>query len=364
MPPQKPPKEEMAKVLDSFAADFIDDDSDALVVDRSTLENYATCPRKARYIELGVVNNHSLIAAAGEAAHDAFSEAVTYYVETHGEIQLQELIQTVEYKLNDSRPDIQPDAIRAARPSIWPWSRFIASINPQNILRYDGGKGSKSGQLAWDVESVKARITSEVDLLYSGPSKECLHELDYKSGHKPWTASDVANSFQFQLHAWLIFHNYPDLQGLYVSVWATRVNRQTYRVEFTRDQLPAISARVSMALREWYFHRTHAPDKAPAWPAAEKCRICPAAALCPQAGAEARELAANPGAYVDLMHVYSTALDQMKKAASSHVEATGADIVSPSGIAFGIGKPKTARKQPKALYTTKPSDSDDGESEE
>ncbi len=37
------------------------------------------------------------------------------------------------------------------------------------------------------------RVTSELDLLYEGPSIELIHEVDYKTGHKVFTAADVSS---------------------------------------------------------------------------------------------------------------------------------------------------------------------------
>jgi hypothetical protein len=61
--------------------------------------------------------------------------------------------------------------------------------------------------------------------------------------------------------------------------------------------------------------------------------------------------------------VLQSRLDAMSKLASAYVERTGADIVSPSGAAFGTGRVKRAVKPKKELYVSW-SDNQKGDVEE
>jgi hypothetical protein len=85
----------------------------------------------------------------------------------------------------------------------------------------------RSGQLAADLipaddDRGAVRLTSELDLLMATASEEELDWCDWKSGWKWWTATDVRDAFQFQMHAWLIFHRFPTVSRINCRVFMTR----------------------------------------------------------------------------------------------------------------------------------------------
>lgn len=340
------------------------------VVDRSDLERYATCPAQARHYESGEVNTHAAIATAGAEAHRAFSEAITTYLSEQGNLSPSQLKQEVDSGLVSSRPDVQPEAIRGARASVYDWSTYIHALHPENILRYDGGTGDRSGQLAWDLDDLRVRVTSELDLLHAGPSTKCLHERDYKTGHKHWTAAMVRDAFQFTLHAVLVFRNYPEVDGLEIAIWNTRSNQLAWPVEFGRYELPKLEARVRSAAGEYVKWHDANREDVPTWPEKEKCKQCDAAWNCRASGGyvsftltdrliatdDERDIKENPAAYVKRMFAASRLLDRMLKVAGAYVDETGQDIRTEDGEAFGTGKPKQNRKPPMTLYQLKQED--------
>lgn len=328
---------------------FLDlDDAQPLPpLDRSKLENYATCPAMARFIETGRVLNASAPMDAGNEVHAAFSEATAEYVASDASLNARELVDIATGRLFRSRPDVQPDAVEAAKYALWPWAKYLVEIHPANVLRFDGGQGKRSGQLSHDVDWLGATLTSEVDLLYSGPAKSVLHEVDYKSGRTSFPAAAVAKSFQFQMHAYLVFQNFEAVNELEVSIWETRCGRPNPPVTFKRDDLPQYEARIMAAAQFWKAYHEREPDDCPTWPGREKCCLCPAARLCPiQPPAACMD---DPKAFVLGMHVLSVALEQMEIEASLFVEQFG-DIVTEQGVAYGLDKPVTRRPSP-SLYT-------------
>jgi hypothetical protein len=64
----------------------------------------------------------------------------------------------------------------------------------------------------------------------------------------------------------------------------------------------------------------------PAWPSPEKCSICDAVTLCHEAHRPARDLAADPEAYLRQFVVVDAARDAMKAKLSAHVRAKGEDL--------------------------------------
>lgn len=373
------------------------------VVDRSTLENYATCPSRGVLLESGRVLNSSKLADAGSAVHDAFSAVVQLYLDFRGELSGADLRNEVRVHLQDSRPDIQPDAIRGGNAAVYAWVDFLKQLKPHAVLRFDGGEGQRTGQLAYDLPLFGLRITSELDLLVATASAQVVEEIDYKSGYRPWTEADVFDSFQFQLHALLIFHNYPAVECVRIRVWSTRFNRLTYAAEFYRDKhLEQITARVESAAGEYAAYT--GLQQAPTWPSLEKCPKCPAAALCP-AAAHVREFAADAPSYIDELKVLEanatywtklaeTAIDgpdlfivrlgvaiekvtaklgkvlgdkaagvqamaalesrlsAMRALAAQYADERG-DIVTSDGTAFGRSKPPSTRKPMAQLYSVK-----------
>lgn len=359
-----PTKEETAKALAAFV-EFEDEPAPRHVLDRSTLERFATCPAQAAYVASGRINNSSLLAAAGEAVHVALGTTLADYIaqfdETGTCMSPRELRAESESNIMGARPDVQPQAVKGLRASLWDWSVFIARINPTNILRFDGGTGDRSGQLAWDLGEV--RVTSELDLLHAGASPELLHEVDYKSGWKCYGAGHVAESFQFQLHAWLVLNNYQNIDALEVRVWNSRSNRLSPAVYFYRDGLSQIEARIRSAIGIWFANYGKAPEACEVWPAVERCCICPAAVLC-HAACHPQDLVNDPPRFILTLAALEARVDAMRSLAAYYVDATGQDIVTPDGTAFGRGKPAATRKAPAKVYHLTNGDSDNGESTE
>jgi hypothetical protein len=252
------------------------------VLDRSTLELYATCPAQARLIDAKACVRESSPMLVGTEAHDVFSHTLRTYLSAPHEFNPYEVREILVEKMMGARPDVQPQVVDNIRRVIHDWARFIVQdMHHDNVLRYDGGDGECSGQLAHDLPHLECRVTSELDLLYSGPSPDVLHEIDYKTGFTPHNAKSVKDSFQFQMHAALVFVTYPDIQALETQVWRTFTNQRTYRVVFERRDLMQYMGRITAAAKCAMTYRQHPPAKAPAWPEQSKCGLCPVSHLCP-----------------------------------------------------------------------------------
>lgn len=329
---------------------FTDERDSYTLVDRSTLERYANCPMQARLCETEI-KSVGTAAEIGTQIHDAASLSIQGYIDASDEgtrLSPTEIAGELETNLQSARPDVQSEVMQQFRGSIYPFSRWLQSIDPRNILRFDGGRGEQTGQLAWDVDWAKARVTSELDMLHSTASIQELQEVDLKSGWSDWTAERVASSFQFQLHAALVFQHYPDVQILRVSVWSLKRRGLTSPVEFNRRDKLTLETRVNHALMFWAEHRNKDPHSAPAWPSRDKCRICDAAALCRVADVDIRDAKANPGELLQSIVATEAKLKERIKTASAIVDATGQDIFH-DGIAFGTCKPPS-RKPSKSMY--------------
>lgn len=335
---------------------FIEDDIIA-TLDRSTLERFATCPAQARYVETGAFGMAGEAAAVGSECHDAISRTIQAYLGNSSEgLQLRprDIVSILERELTETRPDLQPQCIRAVRPMKWAIANLLATTAPNNILGFDGGEGKLSGQLARDVvlPNGTVRLTSELDFVRATRFPDALEEVDWKTGWANWSERDVRDSFQFQFHWWLVAENYPDIETLRVSIFNTRRGTISWAWDFGRDDLDAINTRVHMALREWYLHRNTEPEKAPTWPMREKCSICPCATACPAPDQDIRELLTDPDGYLVRTIGVSERLAAREKLLAGYVDYTGRDLVSEAcGVAFGRNKPRTERKAPAAFYS-------------
>lgn len=342
---------------DTASSFHVADAPDLAVLDRSTLEDWATCPAMAALKAAGRVNTSSAIANAGEEVHRAIGSTVAEYIDRSFTLGKRELREWLTTALQHARPDVQPDAMAGCRRSVWAIVEFLMGshggepergIHPDNILAFDGGEEhGRSGQLAVDYADLGVRVTSEIDLLISTSTPEVLCEVDWKSGRKLHLETAVKSSFQFQLHAVLILDKYPGAQELRTQIWNTRTDRRTFTVSFRREYLPEYEARIRSAASLWRAHNDTPPEKCPCWPEAEKCRICDAAAVCHVGRGFLR--GQTPEELVDTL----VAMDVKQKALGKHLAAIaderGEDIVSPTGAAYGRCKPRTA-KRPAGLY--------------
>lgn len=323
------------------------------VVHRSTLELCANCPRSAKLEMEKLVITSSACMDSGNEVHRMFSEQTSTYININdSEYRAASIVEDAREELYTSRPDVQPDAVDGAKFALWSWANFLSNLSTKAILRYDGGEGDRSGQLANDFTHLNLRATSEIDLLYAGDSKELLHEVDYKSGHKFWTVGDVKSSFQFQMHAWLILHNYPDAQAVEVTIWNTRINSRTYPVIFDRRDLNQWERRILSAAEIYRRISRREWQDCPIWPSLEKCSQCSGASMCGPA-IQISEPSSDPETYLKETIALEQSLKQRKKILSGIVDSRGFDIVTADGDCYGTDKPKKDRKPSKAIYAVK-----------
>lgn len=356
---------------------FVDDPPPApagpppIVIDRSTLERWATCPHQAALVAAGYASTGSADADAGNEVHAVLARAVAERADGATAAHLRDLIEQGQLA---SRPDVQPDVCAAVRR--WPLVELLtrredgAERAPEDLLRFDGGTGPRSGQLAADLIPADdgrpaVRLTCEVDVLVSTVSRERVRLIDWKSGRKWWTPTDVRESFQFQFYAELVFRTYPAVRTVEAVVFMTREGRGTDVVEFVEADRTRINARLRAAADIYLAHRdvvereraAENPNSVmgtvPAWPTPEKCAICPAVRVCTLAHRPANLDAVDPEGAVRQLVVLEEAAARIRGQLSARVRATGADLVYGEGkerVAFGVGKPKQQRAATCDLY--------------
>lgn len=315
-------------------------------VDRSTLEAYANCPLSARLSDRA---SPTFAIVSGTETHKAISDAITEWIDDPT-MNRCEMAEKIRANLNYSRPDVQPDAIRGGSRSAWEIASLFQPLSPAHVLKYDGGEGSRSGQLSFELRTLPVVVTCEVDLLVATASRQQVVMADWKSGWKQWTANGVADSFQFQFYAALVLQTFPDVQSVIAKILNTRTNCWTYEIEFERSRIEQYMGRINTAAAEWWKHHKSDVAKVPAWPGREKCEFCRVASRCHAADVE---LSADPVEGVRTLQALAAKTTAIETALIKHVRDTGRDIETPDGLRFGFDKPKANRKPTAALYAVK-----------
>lgn len=317
------------------------------ILDRSTLERAANCPWAAKAVREKRCRTVGVAAVSGEEAHKAFGTALLEWIDSHGAMSKADLVNSVECAVTASRPDVQPEAMRAIQPALWTWAGLVYSIHPANILAFDGGEEiGRGGQFAYDFPDLGFRYTGEGDFLFQGDQPECGEYVDWKTGWACHTAEAIRDSFQFQSYAVMILEKYPGWKALRVRVFDTRSRVLSYAVYFPRDRLHFFKVRIRGAYEAWRLSQEENP---PTWPTLEKCGICPAAALCPVADEAIGSLAGDPPGFVKRLVAVEARADAMRKLAAEWVDANGQDIQA-GGVWFGRRKPASTRKPVATLY--------------
>lgn len=321
-----------------------------VILDRSTIERYATCPWQAYRVE-HMPPMGSEAADSGQEVHRIIASAVRGYA-TDG-VPPRDMM---EQELPKARPDVQPDVIEGLRSCIWRIDAMLTSHNPRDIIAYQDGEDDQAGQFAWDLLPATEtrgpiRITSEIDLLMRGTTATEVEEMDWKSGHKHWRSSNVRDAFQFQLHAWLIFNNFPEVAQAHIAVWNTRLMGSTAPYTFRRDSriMEDFTARLTQAVRR--RDCAHDPDgvEPETWPSHNKCRICDVVLDCPQAATTAIWLNTDPAAYAQATEVMALALAQRREDLRAYVDAHG-EVDLGKGRLFGLGESRRAKRPTLTQY--------------
>jgi hypothetical protein len=338
--------------------DDIFDGPEPIIVDRSTLELYATCPAQGNAVLNNEVITSSKEADSGAEVHDVIA-AATAMVAMEG-TSLRDLATFMHDAIEHSRPDVQPDAIDGLKASIYPICRNLLFLpsgderNPADLLKYDGGEGMRSSQTSFDIDEWQGRpirLTSEIDLLMAAQSEEELECIDYKSGRKYWTAAQVRASFQFgAFHPWLLFCNYPRAQRIHIRVHMTRFNALTGRVTFDRGKhFTKCQGRLESSLKYFKDHWL-GNEAAPTWPEEAKCSMCPAASVCPAARNPVKKFVEDKKEYLESYVAMEAKLKEMATVLSAYTKEYG-DLVYPN-VAAGREKPKYKPTSPRfAVYT-------------
>ncbi len=232
-------------------------------------------------------------------------------------------------ELPKTRPDLQPEIIRAGR--------YVASALADLHVRVIGVEMQIDHVLIPEIPGTRGAVvgTTCLDLLAQGLNNS-LHVPDWKTGYKKRTKAEAFNSFQAQFSAYILWQQpaYKDVQKIHFWFYETRYDNKVY-AKFDRDdehpalphlsQQDAFGARISQALRFWQTGRTAA------WPEEKKCEYCDVIQFCKHANTNAIDITKDPEAFVDNMIVLKQFLAKQKKTATTYIKKYGS-IVGTVGV--------------------------------
>lgn len=320
-----------------------------IILDRSRLEQYATCPMqaylstiwdalKAKHAGLEVFpheeklldeaaphlfknmselirrSTDSKLAIIGTQIHDLIEKA---FAECKGDREI--IPQWFVDNLPKVQPNIQPMAIRHARN--------VGDIIADYHIPIIGVERQLSIIIVPETATTPAIIaTMRYDLVGSG--NNCLHIMDWKTGYKSRTNSETADSFQAQFGAWLIMQQpeYAEINTVHFWYFETMWGTKSY-AKFVRNEehprLPGLTTEVALKERILSAVRLFQANSKECWPMEETCAWCPMIEFCPNADMTAKTIADDPKAFVDRMVVIEAYLKNMKKSATEWVKARG-----------------------------------------
>ena len=320
-----------------------------IVLDRTRLGQYATCPRQAylttlwdaikakanglevffwesdrikdaepnlidRMKEVSLQSTDSRLSESGSEIHDLLKKA---FAECKNDLNL--VPEWFVKNLPKIKPSIQPMAIRHAR--------HAADLLTEYHVDLIGVEIQVSLIIHPETATTPAVIvTTRYDLIGSG--KGNLHVMDWKTGFKRLTNQEAAESFQAEFGAWLLFQQEPYKEintvhfWYFETMWGTKAYARFDRNE-EHPRLPglttekAIQGRVMSAV-DLFLKNCKDP-----WPLPYSCSWCDMIRFCPWANMDAKEIADDSKAYVDRSAVMEDWLKKRKAAMTAWIKGKG-----------------------------------------
>ncbi len=320
-----------------------------IILDRSRLEQYATCPRQG-YLsilwdslkaEAGGFEvfpwERNIIDASSSLILDDMSKVILQ--STDGRLaecgsQIHDLVdRAFEACKNDIQmvPDWFVDNLPKVKPNIQPMAirhaRHIGDMLSEYHVQVIGVEVQVSIIVVPETETAPGIVnTTAIDLLGSG--KNSIHVVDFKTGFKRRSNSETADSFQAQDIALILFEQ-PEYQEIntihfwyYESMWGTKSYAKFERKE-EHPRLPGLSTEVALRGRIEEAVKMFQQDCREAWPLPDACAWCDMINFCPQASMEAKEIADDPKAFVDNLVVLQALVTARKRIATQWCKAHG-----------------------------------------
>ncbi len=288
-----------------------------IIADRSALEKYATCPHGAYLCRKHNITGGSKLADTGQIVHELIHEAIVY---CEGDTDY-----IADYFLNELpkvRPDIQPEAIKAARfvcdeLANMPIDRLIAVEKQIDyVLLPETATPPGMGRFV---------ITTCPDMLFHGHD-DALVVYDWKTGFKRRNNEDARDAYQTCHIVYILWQMYPTCEVIHFFYKETRWGSIAYaRLVRTEEhpRLPHLTTEAAFAGRIMEAAKLWLADCRDAWPERKKCLWCDAISKCKFGDKLAMEVKTNTEYAVDHYQVLQAICDKYKEAFTDLIQGGG-----------------------------------------
>ncbi len=308
-------------------------------IDRSDLEAFADCPHQGqlRKQHEGEFETHEPLPEIGKLIHAVAETAIKTC-----NMDLQEAADYITEELPKTRPDLQPETLRAGRTlaNRLRWSKVThVLLCEEQITRSIMPATNKKGELL---------VTTAPDLVLATSSPDKLQVIDCKTGWKERSNQEARDEVQTCVICWCLKAKYEHIRYIDFRYWNTRKNTTGYAyidleqiVGGTKDD-PLMQ---EMAFEQRIFEaaRLYMEGCDEAWPTEAKCSLCPVLSWCKYADEVCKELDGDPKAYVDNTLVLSEVLKRREKAISDATK-NGRTLFGSGGFYNDTPKKKSPRR--------------------
>jgi len=289
-----------------------------IYMDRSTGENYVTCPFMANAVETGKVKGVGIDALAGSEGHRIIAEAIEWGKRNDDGNMAQYLWE----ELPKARPDLQPllrSRLRFAgralkRLNVWD----VIAVEKQYAAEWQPGNEEHGAIL----------LTICLDLVLAARKGEIV-VIDWKTGRKHRSHSEAREAFQTQFGAWALWKNLPDVEKIHWKYIETEHDFTAYCVLERERDFHFFEGRIAQAVKLWQEKSQEA------WPDPDKCAWCPATSFCPHLVGKGKELQDDPAAFFNKYMVMQAEASKMRGAMTRYCNKTGKEIDNGGGVIFG-----------------------------
>lgn len=298
-----------------------------VIVDRTPLQQYAGCPCQAYLCREHNIAVDDKLPTTGSHVHDLVLEAVTWCKE-----DWDGLADFFTEELPKARPDLQPDAIVAARYVAdelvrMPVERLIGcEVQIEYPQREKDGSVKKPWLALPDGRPLV--FTTCLDMLFTGAMPNTLIVYDWKTGWKRRSNEEAFNEFQSQDIAFLLWQQpeYQDVETIHFWYKETRWGSAAYaRFEKNKEhpRIPHLTQEMAFKGRIFEAAQLWLNDCRDAWPEPKKCSQCGALRFCSKASKPSKEMGDNPKKFAEDTMIMEAEVGRRLKLLKDFVKANG-----------------------------------------
>ena len=290
-----------------------------VILDRSTLEAYANCPYQGHCILNGDKDEAGAAGQIGIEGHRIAEKCLKEaFEQRYSGDELQTFADDAIQEIAQSRPDIQPDLIKAAKYL----AEQIAHIPIERILTDKDGKPFIEYQIDYELCKTRdgrpVKITTCIDLAFSY-KPDSIHVHDWKFGWRKYSKDDAETDYQPCHICYILFQMFPDVHTIHFWYVQPRYGTKAYAVYRRSDEIPSmphLTTEMMLLSRINSAVQLCVDGVQDAWPEEKKCLWCPVIYKCPFVAKALTGVPITPKELVDMIVVLNVWLKKHESAAT------------------------------------------------